>query len=152
MRNLFFLTFLVLISCQSNESAEHQNVPKDLRSLHQEVLDIHDEVMPKMSLLTGLQAQLGDKLKELRASQPIDMEKLREANSVLGQLNRSESAMWDWMDGFSKFDSIPVDEKEVFLLNEKASAEDMKNLMINSIKSAEEFIAENPIQIVNEGN
>jgi hypothetical protein len=152
MRNLFFLTFLVLIGCQSNESGDHQNVPKDLRSLHQEVLAIHDEVMPKMSLLTGLQAQMGDKLKELRASQPTDMQKLKEANQVLGQLNRSESAMWDWMDGFSKFDSIPADEKEVFLLNEKASAEDMKTLMLNSIKTAQEFMVENPIQEKNEGN
>ena len=148
MRNLFFLILLALMACQSNEAGSSQNVPKDLRSLHQEVLDIHDEVMPKMSQLTGLQAQLGDKLKELRAMQPTDMEKLKEANQVLGQLNRSESAMWDWMDGFSKFDSIPADEKEVFLQNEKASAEDMKNLMLTSIKAAEEYMIENPNQVV----
>ncbi|MBK8504444.1 MAG: hypothetical protein IPL46_20900 [Saprospiraceae bacterium] len=152
MRNLFFLTFLSLVACQSNEAGSSQNVPKDLRSLHQEVLAIHDEVMPKMSLLTGLQALLGDKLKELRSIQPVEVEKLKEANQVLGQLNRSESAMWDWMDGFSKFDSIPAEEKEVFLLNEKASAEDMKTLMLNSIKAAEEFIVQNPIQVPNEGN
>ncbi len=146
MRFNFFLIFMVFLACNSNEptDAGARQVPKELRGLYQEVLDIHDEVMPKMSQLTSLQEHLTRILGELRAAQPIDNEKLRETNRILGSLNRAESAMWDWMDGFSKLDSVPDTDKEIFLKNEKSSAESMKELMLNSIEEAEKYLEENP--------
>ncbi len=147
MKTIYFLFLIAFIACNSSDKSDvgSHNVPKDLRDTYNEVLAIHDEVMPKMSELTRLQGQLTEKLKELRSVQPPDSEKLRETNRVLGQLNRAESAMWDWMDGFSKLDSIPDPEKENFLLNEKSSAEDMKELMLTSMKDATKYLEENPL-------
>ena len=146
MRFFYFLLTLAVFSCNSGtggSSSENQKI-EDLR---EEVLAIHDEVMPKMSALTSLQGQLTERLKSLKSQEEIDMEKVKETNKILGELNRAENAMWDWMDGFSKFDSVPNEEKERFLMSEKISAEGMRDLMLSSMQSANEFIEANPIQI-----
>ena len=145
MRFFYFLLILTFFSCNSGtggSSSENQKI----EDLHEEVLAIHDEVMPKMSALTSLQGQLSERLKNLKSQEEIDIEKVKETNKILGELNRAENAMWDWMDGFSKLDSVPDEEKERFLMGEKISAEGMRDLMLSSMQSADEFMKANPIE------
>lgn len=145
MRFFSFLLTLAFFSCNSGTgggSSENQEI-EDLRA---EVLAIHDEVMPKMSALTSLQSQLSDRLKNLKSQEEIDVERVKETNKILGELNRAENAMWDWMDGFSKLDSVPNEEKVRFLMGEKISAEGMRDLMLSSMHSANEFIKANPME------
>ncbi|NND34003.1 MAG: hypothetical protein HKN76_15550 [Saprospiraceae bacterium] len=145
----FYYIFLIIVAaaCQSNNSpsgTDSADLPSELEPLYEEVINIHDEVMPEMSKVTQLQTQVTDRLKGQRAEQPINTEKLKETNQILGQLNRAESAMWDWMHNFGKLDSIPPSEKERFLQSEKLSAENMKNLVLESIKEATEFLEQTP--------
>ena len=147
MRIFYLLILASFFSCKSGTGDGSNTDEVDIDQLHGEVLAIHDEVMPKMSTLTSLQSQVTDQLKALKSEQPVDKDKLKAANEVLGQLNRAESAMWDWMDSFSAFDTIVEVEKEAFLMTEKASAEDMKGLMLTSIDAAETYLKENPILI-----
>jgi len=145
MRTSFLLLISVFLACQSDDKAGNTaDVPSELRDLHQEILAIHDEVMPEMSTLTNLQSQLSDHLKALRRQEPISNEQLKQTNRVLGGLNRAESAMWDWMHEFSTLDAVPDEEKAEFLNLQKSSAESMKNMVISSMENAKKFIDENP--------
>lgn len=145
MRLLYSLIVVALVSCNTSTGGDATG-GSAIDSLRTAVLAIHDEVMPKMSHLTSLQSQLSDKLKELRSEEMVNMDLLKETNQVLGQLNKAESAMWDWMDSYSRYDSIPAEEKEGFLNFEKSSAEDMRDLMLSSIETAEKFLEKNPIK------
>ncbi len=143
---IFVFIIFLLISCNISDSAGQSKIPEELQPLYREALEIHDEVMPRMGELTLLQEKMTAKLDELRSAEPIDKEALRESNRILGQLNRSESAMWDWMHSFSTLDSIPGSEKEVFLTRSKSSAEDMKNLILSSLETARKYLQEHPIE------
>ncbi len=141
--SLVFLTFC--LSCGSSDqggmTGSASQVPTELKALYDEVLGIHDEVMPRMQDLGRFQDQLKTVLDSLRQQQPIDQDELSKANRVLGDLNRAENAMWSWMHDFAKLDSIPSDEKEQFLNTERSSALSMKELMLESLGQAEEYLA-----------
>ena len=141
------VALLLLIGCTSDNKTENagSNIPETLRPLYEEVLQIHDDVMPEMSTLSKLQDQLSRKLDTLRAQTPPDRDALREANRVLGELNKAENAMWSWMHGFASLDSVPDHDKEIFLQREKLDALSMKDLMLTGIENAKEYLDENPI-------
>lgn len=151
-RNLNFLSVLFiafsclfLVFCSTNgQDKDHtvaggENISKELRPLYNEVMAIHDEAMPKLSDIAKLQDQLVVALDTLRAQDA--KEELRRANRILGELNRAENAMWSWMHNFSKLDSIPQTEKEMFLQQEKASASDMSSLVSSSIEAANTYLS-----------
>lgn len=146
----FFIIVLLgtLVSCsgknnQTSSSIAHGAVPNELKPLYEEILAVHDEVMPELNTISSLQEQMKNKLDELRST-PADTEALKEANRILGDLNKAENAMWSWMHNFSKLDSIPVGEKSAFLEVEKMSVNSMKELMLTSIEQAKAYL--NPPQ------
>lgn len=146
----FFVIVLlgVVISCsgkgnQPSSSIAQGAVPKDLQPLYEEILAVHDEVMPELNTIASLQEQMKNKLDELRVA-PADTEALKEANRILGDLNKAENAMWSWMHNFSKLDSIADAEKSAFLEVEKMSVNSMKELMLSSIEQARAYL--NPPQ------
>ena len=92
MRKLFFFTFLALVSCQSNEAGDHQNVPKNLKSLHREVLAIHDEVMPKMGAMGKLISALEPKVDTTVVGKQYKVAK-DDLGKVIGKQGRTARAM-----------------------------------------------------------
>lgn len=141
----FFVIILLgaFASCsgKSNEAASgiRGAVPNELQPLYEEILAVHDEVMPELNTITSLQEQMKNKLDELRGT-PANTEALKEANRILGDLNKAENAMWSWMHNFSKLDSIPDGEKSAFLEVEKMSVNSMKELMLSSIEQAKAYL------------
>ncbi len=135
------LLFFGIISCSSepkvptNASVE---LKSDLQPLYDEVMTVHDEMMPKLNDITKHQTTLRNRLDTLR-TQPELKQELMRTNSILGDLNRAEDAMWTWMHGFGALDTIPQHKQEQWLRQERADVESMKNLMLSSITKAEEF-------------
>lgn len=136
---------VVSVACGNDNSdhAQQSSLPESLQPLHKEILQIHDEVMPEMNQISKLQNRLSNQLDTLRKQEPVDKNLLKETNRMLGELNRAENAMWSWMHGFSKLDSIPDDHKEKFLKAEKSSAQSMRDLMLHSIEDAKEYLDTN---------
>ena len=128
----------------SERGAPGNDLPATLQPLYQEILAVHDAVMPDMQKLTNLQKQMVVVLDTLRTQTPIDNETLSQANRILGDLNRAENAMWNWMHNFGKLDSIPMTEKEKFLLSEKSAVESMRDLMIESMTKATSYLENHP--------
>tara|TARA_R110000868_G_scaffold93560_5_gene258719 strand:+ start:112 stop:570 length:459 start_codon:yes stop_codon:yes gene_type:complete len=137
MKKLLILSvslFSVLFfSCKDNEKSQTS-------TQMQQVMAVHDEVMPKMSSISKLISQLDAKIQAgdstetyIKASQD-----LKDANK----------AMFDWMKGFSdRFDREEImngkalsAEKQKFLDEEEAKVKALRDQMNSSISNAEEIL------------
>lgn len=137
MKKLLILSvslFSVLFfSCKDNEKSQTS-------TQMQQVMAVHDEVMPKMSSISKLISQLDAKIQAgdstetyIKASQD-----LKDANK----------AMFDWMKGFSdRFDREEImngkalsAEKQKFLDEEEAKVKALRDQMNSSISNAEAIL------------
>jgi len=138
---LLFCCLVYMSSCSSDPKGhvtESVELKSDLQPLYDEIMLIHDEMMPKLNDITKHQTTLRNRLDTLRTQPELKQEMMR-TNSMLGYLNRAEDAMWTWMHGFGGLDTIQQNQQESWLRKERASVENMKNLMLTSISKAEEF-------------
>ncbi len=123
MRFLFllFATSIVLHSC---------TIPKsDVDRLHDEVMQIHDDVMPKMRDIYSLKKSLKRLVEEgdEQAAYHMDL------------LDKADDAMMDWMRDYRK----PLETREnkiEYLQGEKSKIQEVRDLMLSSIKAASDFI------------
>ena len=120
---LFFLTCLVVISCGEKSDP-----------IFEEVMAIHDEVMPE----TGYMHQLKKKL-EAQRNEGADSFAIIEIQDGINALIEADDAMFDWMREFR-----PPEEKqarEAYLLNEKRRIKEVSDKMKNSIANAEKILS-----------
>ncbi|PKQ44676.1 hypothetical protein [Confluentibacter flavum] len=125
----------IATSCKNENKASTNE-----KSQMQEVLAVHDEVMPKMGTIGNLISQIDKKIKDTDST-----EVLVNANQ---NLKDSHKAMMDWMKGFGeRFDSDEIlkgkaltDEKQTFLDEEEAKIKALRDKMNSSIKNAQELL------------
>ncbi|MEH6745542.1 MAG: hypothetical protein V7670_01765 [Maribacter arcticus] len=137
MKKLFtLLTFVGLLSvtsCKESKKAEET-------SRMEQVMDIHNEVMPKMGTLGKLVGQLKPMADSLGA-ESIEAKAMKD----LQQANKS---MMDWMQGFgNRFDPEEImngkelsEEKEQWLKEEEEKVKKVKEDINSSIQRAEEIL------------
>lgn len=107
-----------------------------------EVIAVHDEVMPKMSEIGKLVALL----KPMADSSETGLPYLK----AMRDLQDAHAAMMDWMKGFGdRFDYEEVmegkplsPEKIALLKDEEVKVKAMRDLVLQSIKSAEKILDE----------
>ncbi|WP_340199665.1 hypothetical protein [Ascidiimonas sp. W6] len=135
----FFILLLValttLVSCKK-ENDKKNDSPTQM----QQVMAVHDEVMPKMGtiskLVEELKSKTGDSIKG------ADYEK------AMKDLQNAHKAMMDWMKGFGeRFDHEEIlkgkplnDEKKEWLNEEEVKVEAMKEKVNTSIQNAENLL------------
>ncbi len=134
---LALVVSLVIFSCKeepkSNQSAESA-------SKMEEVMAIHDEVMPKMSTI----GKLVGELKPMVDSTEQGLEYQR----AMTDLQDAHKSMMDWMKGFGeRFDSDEIlngkeltAEKRVWLLEEEVKVNALREQINSSIANAEELL------------
>lgn len=109
------------------------------KALLKEVMDIHDEVMPKMSYIASLQQkfrQMAEKTKDKTLK-----DKYLELSTGL---EKADEAMMVWMEKFPEnIDQMPTEEAHKVLLSEKEKVTKMKEQVLNAIKASEDFFVEN---------
>ncbi|NJB36832.1 hypothetical protein [Croceivirga sp. JEA036] len=137
MKRIVLLLIVVIIcSCQGNKKHEEGN------SQMQKVMAIHDEVMPKMGTLGKLVSQLKDKVDTTATG--------KQYQQAMKDLQKSNSAMMDWMKGFGdRFDSDEIlngkeltPEKQAWLDEEEVKVKALKEQINTSIANAEKLLAE----------
>ncbi|WP_339836419.1 hypothetical protein [uncultured Maribacter sp.] len=137
MKNIF--TILAIVGLLSATSCKESKKVKESSQMEQ-VMDIHDEVMPKMGTLGKLVGQLKPMADSLGA-ESIEAKAMKD----LQQANRS---MMDWMQGFgNRFDSEEImngkelsDEKKQWLKKEEEKVKKVKEDINSSIERAEEIL------------
>lgn len=99
--------------------------------LYNEVMKIHDDVMPKMQDISKLR-------RELRKRIPVVQDSSVVYSDIL-YLNKADDAMMDWMAKFSE-EYMTIQKKEdkiSFLKKEKQAIEHVRDIMLESIAKSQ---------------
>ena len=104
----------------------------DIDFLFQEIMDVHDEVMPKMGKIRNLEKQC----RSVALTSPDSLELIRQAEF----LSNANEAMMIWMREFnSNFQGSDLEKRE-YLLAQKMQIYQVKDLMNSSLLQGEKLV------------
>jgi predicted RNase H-like nuclease (RuvC/YqgF family) len=130
MKQTFALTALILgilmVGC-STKSSENK---KEEKPLYEQVMDIHDEIMPSMGELNRLKRELKDKLAN---STDLVEEKRKEMEATVAQIDSASRSMMVWMREF-KPEDFKGDELQKYLEAEMKSIQQVKENMLKALE------------------
>jgi hypothetical protein len=102
-------------------------------ALYNEVMKVHDEVMPKMNDIYKYQQQLKDKLKSPNLS-ATDKEKI---NTILGRLDSAGNGMMVWMRQFDPIpDSLGEEKARIYLEGEMEKVKRVREDIVQALEQA----------------
>ena len=133
--SLLTLSLFLFSSCNLNQ-AENNEQEYILKKLHNDVMQIHDDVMPKMSEIGRLKRQLKDFQKEGKHSEKADSIQL-----FIYQLQEADESMMNWMGDFKKPDYSNFENAQTIYAKEKVKITNVKNTMESTIRKAQAFIS-----------
>jgi hypothetical protein len=137
MKKLFtVITLVALLIATSCKESKKEEEPSRM----EQVIDIHDEVMPKMGTLGKLVGQL----KPMADSLGVESLEAK----AMKDLQLANKSMMDWMQGFgNRFDYEETmngkelsEEKEHWLKEEEEKVKKVKEDINSSIERAEEIL------------
>ena len=113
---ILFLFFL--FSCKPERTDEINN-------LKDEVIGIHDEVMPFMGELKSLKKEVEIKSKGLHEEDSIlNIDRIKELNLLAGQLDSAFDGMFVWMRQYkSPEEDMDWEEAKIYLIDQKEKVE-----------------------------
>ncbi|MCB0487805.1 MAG: hypothetical protein R2820_15225 [Cyclobacteriaceae bacterium] len=136
---LFLLVLLFAIGCGQPTSQSETNTEEDAeenpnQALYDQVMNVHDEVMPKMEDIYKLKSQL----QEMVANTPdMVMEKKESVENTILQLDSASNLMMDWMHQFDPLpDSSDAEEARAYLESQMEKIKKVKEEMEAAIEQA----------------
>ncbi|MBK8626421.1 MAG: hypothetical protein IPN86_12910 [Saprospiraceae bacterium] len=127
LKHLIFILIIAFTSCKHQH---HNHDSAELKSpLYNEVMAVHDAVMPEMATIHKLK-------KELKAIETSDNKAVVLDN--IKALNDADEAMMTWMAAFN----VPEDKKQEdeYLKAEKAKIQGVSDQMYGAMKAAATLI------------
>lgn len=132
--------FLIALLLFATACKEEKKAPEGPTQMEQ-VMAVHDEVMPKMGKLGKLVGELKSKVDTTETG--------RQYEAAMKDLQAANTNMMDWMMSFgNRFDSDEIldgkelsEEKQGWLNEEEAKVNALKEQINSSIKKAEALLA-----------
>ena len=148
MKHLLIATsFLLLISCGKTSDHSHHDADGAMegenpnKALYDQVMDIHDEVMPKMQDLYSLKLEL---LEKIAQSPNMPVYKKEELQQTIAALDSTSNAMMEWMHNFNPLpDSTNQEAAREYLESEMESIKKVRSLTNETIERAKEMKEKN---------
>lgn len=137
MKKSFALILLIgVVSCIKSKENNSQDTPTDdpNKVLYNQVMDIHDEVMPRMDDIMKLKRELKQTIENSASLVP---EKRKEIEQKILQLDSAGKAMMDWMNDFRPEDYTGEDLRE-YLESEMERIKKVKETMLEAIEKAKQ--------------
>ena len=138
----FALINIVLWSCgkssnhSGHEATEQEDNPN--QALYYQVMDIHDEVMPRMEDIYKLKKDIQDKIAK---SPDMVMEKKQHLERIITNLDSVNTAMMDWMHNFKPLpDSVDEEKAREYLETEMERIKKVRDAVIEAIDKAKEEV------------
>lgn len=128
-----FILIIALISCISCKEKDEKTLT--LEKMHDEVMYIHDLVMPEMSTIRKLKKNLQKKTKEDNTL--IDVTKI---NQTIEELENGSESMMKWMEEFKKPDYSQYENAKAYYESEMDRIQNVKSLMETSILNANSIL------------
>ena len=132
---LILSAFFVLNACGPKGPSENE-------VLRDEVIAIHDEVMPKMGNLKSLEKRSLDIAEELESENPQDSTKIQQYKALAYDLNHAHEAMFQWMRQYTQsLDTQMSEEEEKVFLDEQMELVSEVNVEIKqALAKADELL------------
>ena len=132
--------YLILLSLTVTLACKTEKKSPDEPSQMEQVMAIHDEVMPKMGKLGKLVAELKQKVDTTEQGQNYE--------AAMKDLQAAHESMMDWMKGFGeRFDSDEIlngkaltSQKQEWLNEEEEKVKALRLQINSSIENAEELL------------
>jgi hypothetical protein len=139
MKYSFLALYLFLAACEVNHSQhDHSSEPKlsaANQALYDEVMRIHDEVMPKHHLLAKYRDSVGKELSQTDVQK--DTAKLNRYTNIHKDLDYAYKAMDLWMRNFdTEFAKKTEAEQKAYLEQEKQTIQKVADKMNASLDAA----------------
>ena len=139
MKKLFYLLiFPVVISGACSDASKKEATD----ALYDQVMAVHDEVMPKMGELMSLKKSLTTRADSLKALGTEEVNALVE--QLVGtatQLENSHQGMMSWMREFNNnFDGMAQEEVLKYLEEQKTKIAEVGKMTEESIQQAKELL------------
>lgn len=144
LKILILLVTTTLASCESKsdytEAHEENETTKSNEALKEEVIDIHDEVMPKMGAIRAHQKRLTKEAAELENRDALRyQEEIELRRSIARELDQAYEGMFVWMRQFRpQLDGLDEDEGRVYLLEQKDKVIKVNEDIKSALNRAEE--------------
>ncbi len=145
-KSLFIVGLLVLAACGKGGEHQHSNSDSSTddspnQALYDQVMDVHDEVMPKMDDMMKLKRELQDKIAN---SPDMVVERKEQLEKVIANLDSASNAMMNWMHEFNPLpDSVDQEKAREYLESEMERIRKVKTLTLESIEKAKEEATKN---------
>ena len=128
---LFMITICCMFSCKHSSNPERQ-------AIYDQVMEIHDEVMPEMSTINKLERQLKRKLETMESQDSIIMVK-----GTVKRLGEAGESMMDWMHQLDiPGTNVPDEEAIAYLKQEKLKISSVSSRMKTAIQSGKAIMEE----------
>lgn len=151
MKSLPLIVLLGIFFIQScTKSGDHSNMNHDgnqtqeegpNQALYNQMMDIHDEVMPKMDDIMKLKRALQD---EIANTPEMVAERKQELENVIYTLDSANNSMMNWMHRIHEFDpladSVDQEKAREYLESEMEEIKKVKELMSESIEKAKTVV------------
>lgn len=144
MKSVFLLVALVVIAAcggsgESSTQDEQQDELQSWQVLEQEVMEIHDEVMPKMGDMNNMRK----KLLEINASRELADSTRAAVIKTIQDLETADSLMWQWMYDYSRPSGDSPADALQYLEKEKVRVTRVKDAINSSMAEASKLIEQN---------
>jgi hypothetical protein len=127
MKSVLKIAFIVLlgslVACDKKE-----------KPLYDQVMDIHDEVMPKVGDLYKKRKHLQDSITKT-ADMPA--EKRAEFEKTIQTLETAEKSMMDWMHNFNPPEPTEKKAYQKYMESELVKVKEMRETVLRAIENAE---------------
>ena len=147
MKTLQLLALLVSFTIMScSKSSDHSGMDHNgeqtqeegpNQALYNQMMDVHDEIMPKMDDIMKLKRQLQE---QIAASPDMVIERKQELERVISNLDSASNSMMNWMHRIHEFDpladSVDQEKAREYLESEMEEIKKVKELIIESIEKA----------------
>lgn len=137
-KHILFLAALavILLGC-GGQSQESQNGAADADSdpnqvLYDQVMDIHDEVMPKTADLHNLKKSLQE---QIAATPDMVVEERQKLERRIARLDSVDKMMMDWMHYFNLPDSMTAEAKREYLESQMEKIKQVREAVLEAIAS-----------------
>lgn len=128
---------LAIVSCSKSTDSHDHHGDADMEAedpntiLYNQVMDIHDEVMPQMEDLYNIKKEYEGQLKA-----STDSSKSKELRAQIANVDSVSQMMMDWMHEFDPpADTVDAERKRAYLESEMEKVKQVKDAINNVISS-----------------